>query len=146
MVKAITVELDGEPVQRPAAIKAEASEEPVGFRRGKTGFFDASEEAGLELAQGDSDLAPEDSLECRPPLRVRSEGEHVLDLPWCRAVANLGFMAGAGEHLLGQVGGEIHERSRDRDHGNPPASSDRSDLGSAGPLDDDAGDAAGGWR
>jgi hypothetical protein len=60
LVIAVAVEFDGKPVLRPAAVDVAAAAGAVRLREGQAGSADGGKEGGLELAQGDWLVSPDD--------------------------------------------------------------------------------------
>jgi len=67
VVVSVAVELDRQSVRRPAAVDAPPTGGAVRFREGKARGTEAGEEAGLEPAEDDVDVAPQDFANIAAP-------------------------------------------------------------------------------
>jgi hypothetical protein len=138
VVMAIAVQLDGEVPSGPAAVNPAAAGEAICLRQGQPRIAEALEEAGLQPAQGDRDVAAENAPEgagasaCRPP------GQHRFHLLRRCAVKDLSFMAGAGQPWLGQTGSKINERSGNRGNRDSAATQRVLGVDSARAVDGDS--------
>src|SRR6185295_5334027 len=70
------------------------------------------EEAALQGTESDVDVAVDDTAEPPGPYRVGPAGEHGLHVARGRPVPHARLVAGAGELVLVQFGGQIHESPR----------------------------------
>src|SRR3954447_2673315 len=107
VVEGVAVELDREPVLGPAAVDALGAGGAVGGGGGQPSFCEPLEESLLEAAEGDGSVAVEDASEPRRARRL--DTHHCLDLRRRRPVANPGLVAGPGEVIKGERGGEVDE-------------------------------------
>jgi hypothetical protein len=93
----------------PAAVDAAAAGGPVGLRQLQAFVAEQREEARLEVAQGDLDVAVEDRAELLRAGGGRAAGEDGVDLPRGGAVADACLVAGPGELAAGELRGEGDE-------------------------------------
>lgn len=106
VVEGLAVELDREPVLGPAAVDALGAGGPVGDGAGQAGFLKPLQEPLLEAAEGDGSVAVHDRTELRG---AGLPAEQFLNLRRRRAVANPGLVAGPGEVIDGEGGGQVDE-------------------------------------
>src|SRR4051794_1132951 len=111
VVEAVAVELDGQAVLGPSAVDAPTARNAIHDRQGQPVSAQQLEEAALQLAERDARLAAHDRAELPGARGVRPQ--HGVDLPRRGAVADPGLVAGAGEVVEVERGGEVDERLRD---------------------------------
>jgi hypothetical protein len=117
-VKAVAIELDGEPELGPARVHSPAADQAVGARQRQAGFVERHQESPLERAERDAGLAVEDGSQPGDALVGRAAGEDVLDLARRRLMAHPGLVAGTCQPLDRDRRRKIHQRARhgrDRD-------------------------------
>jgi len=113
-VVAVAVELDGQVVVGPAAVDVAAAGGAVGDREREAGLLQHLQEAALEDAEGDVDVAVDHRSEL---LRTRSPLDDQLDLLRRGAVADPGLVEGSSEGIEGEHGRQGDHRARGRRHG-----------------------------
>ena len=110
---AVAVQLDGEAVLGPAAVDAFGAGGAVGDGEGEVVFFEEREEALLELAEGDGDVAAQDGAQVLGALGCGVSGEDGVDVSWCGVVFDAGLVSGSGEGIEGEACGDVDEDPRD---------------------------------
>jgi len=112
-VVAVTVELNDQPVIRPAAVHAAATDQPIRLWLRKAGVAKDPEESLLQLAQADGALSEHDSAQLSGTGRARVPVEYRQDMAGRRAVPNSRFVAGPRQLVLVENGCEVDERLGD---------------------------------
>jgi hypothetical protein len=115
----VAVEFDGDTLLRPAAVDTAAAGLAVGDRKREPFFAQELEKSSFELAKRDANISMHDSAELLRPGAGRSADEHGLDCRRRSAVADPSLVAGTGECIDRQPGGDVDQRAWHDRHGNP---------------------------
>jgi hypothetical protein len=100
-VEPIAVELDGQPLLRPAAVDPPAAGWAVGFGEWQACVDQELQKAGFEGGEGDLHISVEDPSELLRAWVVGSPRQHGLDRFRRGAVADAGLVAGSGQGING---------------------------------------------
>jgi hypothetical protein len=119
VVVAVAVDLDGQTLLGPTAVHSPSAGRPVGLRERESRCAQVSEEASLELAQRDANVAVQDPAQFPSTGAGRPPGQNRLDLARRGAMTYAGLMACTCEVVYPEHRGEIDKCAGCCSHRNP---------------------------
>jgi gluconolactonase len=123
-VVGVAVELDGQVMVGPAAVDVPSACGAVRLWQRSSDLAQALEEALLELAERDAYLSAQDRAQLAGARAAPSALEYRLHLGRCRAVAHAGLVAGSGQRVPREYGGQVDERPGRARHWDAPPGRD----------------------
>jgi hypothetical protein len=108
-VEPVAVELDREPVLRPAQVHAAAARRPVRDRSGQARAAQHLERASLQPAEADRDIAGDDRPELPRAAAIRTPFQDPSDIRGSGPVSHAGLVTSAGELVRRQLRCQIDE-------------------------------------
>ncbi|HEY6771638.1 MAG TPA: hypothetical protein VI035_04200 [Solirubrobacterales bacterium] len=112
-VVAVAVELDRQPMLRPAAVNAPSIDASVRLGLGKRCRSEPLKESALESAESNWSFSPHHPPELARAGPVVAPAQYLLHPVWRRVVTDVCLMDGAGQIVLIEDRGEVDERPLD---------------------------------
>ena len=113
LVVAKPIELDGQPVRRPATVDSMRADTSVGFRKRESVCLQKLDKPALELAQCDAHLASQHSPQLRRAWNVRATREHFVHVSGGCPVKYAGLVTGPRQFARMESRREVDEGARD---------------------------------